>query len=158
MPTASGARNPGSSSRSLPSPLTPNWRWRRVFPGRREELSELRRWLKSLLPECTARDDVLIVASELAANAILHTASGRDGWLAVEITWHGPVVRVAVADGGAPQGPRAIDDPGSESGRGLMVVAGLSARTGVCGDPRGTTGVGRYPLGGCGCSHAWVWP
>jgi hypothetical protein len=137
MPTASGAHEPGRGSSSLPLPLAPNWRWRRVFPGHRQELSEVRRWLRSLLPECPARDDVLSVANELASNAIQHTASGRNGSFAVEVTWAGPVVGVAVADGGAPDGPRAIDDPASEHGRGLLVVAGLSARTGVCGGPRG---------------------
>jgi anti-sigma regulatory factor (Ser/Thr protein kinase) len=137
MPTASGAREPGRGSRSLPSPLAPNWRWRRVFPGHRQELSELRRWLRSLLPECPARDDVLSVANELASNAIQHTASGRDGWFAVEVTWPGQVVRVAVADEGAPDGPRIAGTPTDEHGRGLVVVAGLSAQTGVCGGLRG---------------------
>jgi hypothetical protein len=108
-----------------------------MFSGQGRELSEVRRWLRTLLPECPARDDVISVASELASNAVQHTASGRGGWFAVEVAWPGPVVRVAVADGGAPDGPRAIDDPDSEHGRGLLVVAGLSARTGVCGDSRG---------------------
>jgi anti-sigma regulatory factor (Ser/Thr protein kinase) len=150
MPTASGAHNPGSGSGSLTSPLAPNWRWRRVFPGRGEELSGLRRWLRSLLPECSAREDVISVASELASNAIVHTASGRDGWFAVEVTWPGPVVRVAVADGGAPNGPRAIDDPATEHGRGLLVVAGLSARTGVCGGPQGRLVWADVPWGDAG--------
>lgn len=36
--------------------------------------------LASVLPECPARDDVISVATELASNAILHTASGNRGW------------------------------------------------------------------------------
>ncbi|HUY47639.1 MAG TPA: hypothetical protein VMV92_18225 [Streptosporangiaceae bacterium] len=55
----------------------------------------------------------------------------------MEITWHVAVLRVAVADGGAADGPRVLDEPGSEHGRGLLVVRGLSLRTGVCGDQRG---------------------
>jgi hypothetical protein len=72
-----------------------------------------------------------------AANAVSHTASGRGGWFAVEVRWQGPVVRVVVADQGAPTGPWVSDDPAGEHGRGLLVVQGLSARSSVCGDQRG---------------------
>jgi anti-sigma regulatory factor (Ser/Thr protein kinase) len=120
------------------SPLAPIWRWRRGFPGHRRELSQLRRWLSSLLPDCPARDDVLSIASELGSNAIQHTASGQpDGWFAVEITWRRSVVQVAVADCGGPAEPRVIADPGGEHGRGLLLVQGLSVRTGWTGDSRG---------------------
>jgi len=112
-------------------------RWRRVFPGEERQLGVLRRWLESLLPDCAARDDVTSVATELGTNAVRHTASGDGGWFAVEVTWHQPAVRVAVADCGSPGGPRVIDDPASEDGRGLLLVRGLSVRTGVCGDHRG---------------------
>jgi anti-sigma regulatory factor (Ser/Thr protein kinase) len=122
----------------LPSPLAPSWRWRRVFPGHQQELSQLRRWLSSLLPECPARDDVLSVATELGSNALEHTASGRDGgWFAVEVTWHQATVQVAVADCGGPVEPKVISDPGGERGRGLLLVQGLSQRTGWTGDVRG---------------------
>jgi hypothetical protein len=97
----------------------------------------LRRWLEGLLPPCTARDDVVSVANELCANAVLHTSSGQGGWFAVEVTWHAPFVRVAVADGGAASGPRVIDDPLSEAGRGLRMVQELSVRTEISGDERG---------------------
>jgi serine/threonine-protein kinase RsbW len=112
-------------------------RWRRVFPGEERQLGLLRRWLELLLPECPARSDVACVATELGTNAVRHTASGRDGWFAVEITWHRQAVRVAVADGGAPGAPQVLEDPAAEHGRGLLVVRGLSIRTGVCGDHRG---------------------
>ena len=115
----------------------PGLRWRRVFPGEAGQLGVLRRWLELLLPECPARGDVAYVATELGANAVRHTASGQGGWFAVEITMHRQAVRVAVADGGAPGEPRVLDDPMGEHGRGLLVVQGLSARTGVSGDHRG---------------------
>jgi serine/threonine-protein kinase RsbW len=150
MPTSSGPYEQPGSWNSPPAPLGRDWRWRRIFPGHQRELSELRRWLKSLLPDCPARDDVLCVANELATNAIQHTASGRDGVFAVEVAWLGPDVRVAVADGGAPDGPRAIDDPASEHGRGLLLVAGLSARTGVCGGVGGRLVWADVPWGDAG--------
>lgn len=137
MLATSGAPERGSSV-STPSPqMVPGLRWRRMFPGDERELSSLRRWLASLFPACPARDDLAVVANELSSNAIRHTASGRGGWFAVEVTWSGLVVRVAVADGGAATQPHVIDDPEGEHGRGLVVVRELSMRMGVCGDYRG---------------------
>jgi hypothetical protein len=107
----------------------------------------MRRWLASLLPDCPARDDVTVVASELTSNAVLHTASGQGGWFAVEIIWYPLVVRVTVEDGGAPAGPRLIDDPERTHGRGLRVVHGMSIRTGVYGDHRGRQVWAEVPSG-----------
>jgi len=108
-----------------------------LFAGEDCQLREVRRWVASLLPECPARDDVACVATELGTNAVRHTASGRGGSFSVEIIWHRQWVRVAVTDAGAPDGPRLIDDPLVEHGRGLLIVRGMSARTGVRGDHRG---------------------
>jgi anti-sigma regulatory factor (Ser/Thr protein kinase) len=113
-------------------------RWQRVFPGHERELSRLRRWLSSLLPECPERDEVLSVATELGSNALMHTASGSpDGSFSVQVTWHQSLIFVAVADGGSPGEPRVIENLGGERGRGLLLVQGLSARTGWTGDERG---------------------
>lgn len=110
----------------------------RVFPGHERELSRLRRWLCSLLPDCPERDEVLSVATELGSNALEHTASGDPGGsFAVQVAWHQCLVQVAVADGGGPGEPRVIQDLDGERGRGLLLVHGLSARTGWTGDERG---------------------
>jgi serine/threonine-protein kinase RsbW len=115
--------------------------WRRDFPGNAAELRPLREWLAGLLPEAPARDDAIMVAVELATNAVKHTASGQDGFFAVEITWHAQptTVRIAVADGGARAGPQESSGRGllSEHGRGLQVVLGLASRVGACGDEGG---------------------
>jgi hypothetical protein len=135
MPSAGGAREhaaQGAQGTAAPPGLVPGLRWRRVFPGHERQLGELRRWLASLLPAGPARDDAVIVACELAGNAIRHTASGQDGWFAAEVTWH-----ATIADGGGPSQPYVIDDPGAEHGRGLQLVRGLSVRSGWCGDERG---------------------
>jgi serine/threonine-protein kinase RsbW len=114
----------------------PETSWRREFPGDPRQLAVMRRWLASLLPACPARDDLAVVATELGSNAILHTAS-QGGQFAVEVTRYQGAVRVAVTDVGAADGPRIIDDPLGEHGRGLRAVRGLSARTGVSGGPAG---------------------
>jgi hypothetical protein len=80
---------------------------------------------------------VTSVADELASNAICHTRSGQGGQFTVEITRHGPLVRVTVTDEGAPNGPALVDDPNGEHGRGLVVVNALAVRAGVHGDYHG---------------------
>lgn len=137
MTAASGSWEQSAGSPAGPATRGPAMRWCRAFPGEERQLNDLRRWLESLLPDYPERHDVASVATELGANAIRHTASGQGGCFAVEITWHRSVVRVAVADGGSPSDPRVIDDPAGESGRGLLLVQGLSVRTGAYGDHRG---------------------
>jgi serine/threonine-protein kinase RsbW len=154
MTAASGSREQGAGSPAGPATHGPAMRWCHVFPGEERQLSNLRRWLESLLPDHAGRHDVASVATELGANAIRHTASGQGGCFAVEITWHRSVVRVAVADGGSPSEPRVIDDPAGESGRGLLLVQGLSVRTGACGDHRGRLIWADIPWGDAGTEPA----
>ena len=134
-----GARMSADSEGRAPAagPWLPALRWRRVFPGEARELAALRRFLAVLLPECAARDDVMCVATELSSNALRHTASGHGGRFAVEIVWDTAAVHLAVSDGGAPSGPRVVDDPRQENGRGLLLVRALSRSCGACGDQRG---------------------
>lgn len=132
--SGSPERRPGT-----PPELAPSQRWHQVFPGEERQLSILRRWLASSLPECPARDDLILVADELASNAVRHTASGRGGSFTVELAWQEPVMRVAVSDNGGPGEPQVIDDPFAEHGRGLLLVRSLSERTGTAGDHRGRT-------------------
>jgi serine/threonine-protein kinase RsbW len=91
--------------------LAPTASWRRTFQGEPQQLGELRRWIASLLPPRPPRDDVISVADELASNAIRHTRSGQGGKFTVEITRHGPLVRVMVTDDGAPDGERRAQTP-----------------------------------------------
>ncbi|MFB9247577.1 ATP-binding protein [Sphaerisporangium melleum] len=124
-----------------PEALLPGLRWRRVFPGEPAQLKEVRAFINMLLAGHPVRDDALVCAVELCANAIAHTASGVDGVLALEV-WlsEGRTVRVLVQDAGGPTVPlprTGSDDAMSEGGRGLAIVAALSARTGMLGDHRG---------------------
>jgi hypothetical protein len=136
MAATSGAPDRGMSPSAWSSALVGGMWWRRNFPGDASQLGGVRRWPKSLLPDCPSRDDVVLVATELGANAV-HTASGQGSWFAVELIWHTSAVRVAVADYGALGAPRVIEDPAGEHGRGMLVVRASSVRTGVCGDHRG---------------------
>ncbi len=133
-PGGTDAAGPGGCVR-LPHPptgLERGTQWRRVFPGEGCELGVLRRWLAPLLPPGQARDDLVLVATELASNAICHTASGRGGWFAVEVTLCRSLVRIGVTDNGGAGQPRVIEDPAAERGRGLLLVRALALRTGSC--------------------------
>ena len=116
---------------------------RRAFPGRSSEVPRLRRWLARLLPaEAPAAEDVVMIAVELATNALKHSASGRGGTFTVEIAHlarPSAAVRVAVSDDGAPTGPAWSVHPDSVAGHGLglYLVQALASRTGVSGDHRG---------------------
>ena len=136
MPASNRSCAQDTASPAVSAVLTQELRWRRVFPGEERQLWLLRRWIAALLPECPARNDVVCVATELGTNAVRHTASGRGGWFIAEVTWYSQVVRVAVADSGAPTEPQLAGDPLADHGRGLLIVRALSVRTGVVGDAR----------------------
>jgi hypothetical protein len=89
----------------------------------------MRRWAEDLLPE--SGGDAVLVASELAANAVLHTRSGDDGCFSVEVCRAGSWARIAVGDQGSDRRPRVVE------GHGLFVVRELASGRGVDGDGDG---------------------
>jgi anti-sigma regulatory factor (Ser/Thr protein kinase) len=85
-----------------------------------------------------AVQDILVCATELAANAVLHSHSGLPrGHFSVEVVCAGQSVRVAVEDSGGPWVERGNGDTDAECGRGLHVVSALSAEMGITGDASG---------------------
>lgn len=119
-------------------------RWVRVFPGVPEQVAAVRRFVGFLLHACPAKDDAVACASELAANAVIHTASGKGGFFSVEVVRRPGAVRVAVTDAGAPTAPAVrvahsdLDDLG-ESGLGLALVAVRASVWGYAGTGSGRT-------------------
>jgi anti-sigma regulatory factor (Ser/Thr protein kinase) len=104
------------------------------FPGEAASVAEARAQVRAALdghvpPPVLA--DVLLAVSELASNAVRHTASGSapGGRYAVAVAvLDGPSrVRVAVVDQGGPDVPRvdteALADPEALGGRGLGCLA-----------------------------------
>jgi anti-sigma regulatory factor (Ser/Thr protein kinase) len=86
---------------------------------------------------CPAAGDAALIVSELAANAVQHTRSGKGGEVRVTVAatpaeW----VLVMVGDAGPDEGAvPAIpaQRASAESGRGLLLVAALSAAYGYAG-------------------------
>ncbi len=100
-----------------------------------------RRWARTVtgLPQEEA-DALELLLSELATNALEHSASGQEGHFTVTLAYLDTnAIRLAVTDagprhGGAPTVPRVRPvDPGLEHGRGLALVDRLSRRWGFLG-------------------------
>jgi serine/threonine-protein kinase RsbW len=84
-------------------PPAPAPAWQRTYPGLPAQARIVRADLRPLLAGCPAADDVLLLASELAANAIAHSDSGRPGdTFTVRLT-HRPAsgIRAEIADQGS---------------------------------------------------------
>jgi len=120
------AANPAGAS-AIPVNPQPGTRWQRIFPGVPAQVAEVRRFVSCLLTGCPARDALVSCASELAANAVVHTASGNGGFFSVEVSC--PcfgVARVSVTDAGGPTEPAvgaAVRDDTADIGD--LPVAGL---------------------------------
>jgi anti-sigma regulatory factor (Ser/Thr protein kinase) len=112
-----------------------------VFPGEPWQVVRVRQFVARVLTGCPARETLLTCVSELAANAIEHTASGAGGVFTVEVIRpRAGVALVAVTDDGCGGNPviRRADDL-AEGGRGLALVAALSSRWGYRATGRGRT-------------------
>ncbi len=72
-----------------------------TFQGVPEELGATRAWLRRLLDAHPCADDAELIISELATNAILHTASGDPlGTFHVVAVLTDHVLSISVTDGG----------------------------------------------------------
>ena len=107
--------------------------WEATYPGIPSQLARLRADLRRLLADCPLADDVLILASELAANAVTHSDSRRPGGtFTVRLQHqHGSHVHAEVTDQGSSWDgdlTAAADRP-----HGLYLLRALSTRCGVHG-------------------------
>lgn len=93
-----------------------------TFHGRAEEVSRIRHELADYLADCCpAADDLVLIADELAANAVLHSRS-RGQLIQVRCQMSPGSVRIEVEDMGGPwRKPRNDDRP-----HGLDIVHALA--------------------------------
>jgi anti-sigma regulatory factor (Ser/Thr protein kinase) len=104
----------------------------RSFPGEPRQVARARAFVAAALAGCPAREALLTCVSELAANAVVHTASGAGGAFTVEVIRPADgVALVAVTDEGGHGLPAIPDrDRFAECGRGLELVEACSSRWG----------------------------
>ncbi len=85
-------------------------------------------------------EDVVLVASELVANAVRHGSALPSGSVLVRWDVDDSGVGLRVVDGGAAGSPELRrPEPDAPSGRGLAIVATLADRWGVDTNSGGTT-------------------
>lgn len=117
--------------------------WSRSFQGLAESLSEVRQFTVAVLGNRPGVDLVVLAASELAGNAVQHTASGLPGGqFVVHVAAYADKWQVRVDDEGGdnepvlkePDGDDPDEEELAEAGRGLALVAAVSRDWGVLGD------------------------
>jgi serine/threonine-protein kinase RsbW len=123
-------------------------RYARSYPGTLDQVGRVRAFLREVLAGCPRADEAVVVGSELAANAALHSRSGIPGGhfsVGAEVN-EGAYVLVAVHDDGGPWRARAC---APRAGHGLDLVQALA-------------GPGHWGVGGdAGGRRAWarlIWP
>jgi two-component sensor histidine kinase len=82
-------------------------------------------------------EDAALLLSEVATNALAHSASGRGGGFTVTVLHRSGDVRVEVADQGGLWLPETAED--EVHGRGLVIVSSLARAWGITGDEAGRT-------------------
>jgi serine/threonine-protein kinase RsbW len=109
-----------------------------TYPGSAEHISAVRADLRALLTDCPMADDVILCASELAANAALHSHSRQPGGTFTVHTTISPghYVRIDVEDNGGPWTPTVSDPSGHH---GLDILRALAKEWGTEGDHSGRT-------------------
>jgi serine/threonine-protein kinase RsbW len=116
--------------------LSSAWRCSRIFPASPDQVAQARQFLARFLADCPLSDDALLICSELATNAIVHSDSGNSGgWFVLRVEVRDQdYVWLEVEDQG---GQWATDRVSDEGGRGLEIVALLADYWDVRGDDTG---------------------
>ncbi|MGH9466463.1 MAG: ATP-binding protein [Terriglobales bacterium] len=91
------------------TPADPITEYQQTYPGCADQVRHVRRHLAEHLGKCPAADDALLVLSEFATNAILHSRS-RGGHFTIRVTLSHDSVRLECQDAGGPWRPRRHDD------------------------------------------------
>jgi serine/threonine-protein kinase RsbW len=96
-----------------------------IYPGRADQVQLARRAVARYLAGCPAADDAVLIVSELAANAVVHSAS-RGEFFTVRAEVHADYVWVETEDLGGPWHCSQPDD----RPHGLDVIGALAGPDG----------------------------
>ncbi|GAA2812625.1 MULTISPECIES: ATP-binding protein [Nonomuraea] len=103
-----------------------------TLQGAPDQVARARRLVTAALgPSHPLHDDSVLLTSELATNAVVHSAARDGGTFTVSVLSSQSRVRVCVTDGGSEAPPCACRTSlTSQSGRGLPLLEALSHRWG----------------------------
>ena len=119
-----------------------------TYPGTAEHIRIVRADLRAVLHECPMAHDVILCASELAANAAIHSRSRLPGGpftVRAKIS-PGDHAWIEVEDNGGPTSPGIRDTAGHH---GLDIVRALATDWGIGGDHTTRTIWARFDWPGC---------
>lgn len=119
--------------------------WHGEFRAEPAQAACARHFVRRALTDCAAADDAALLTSELFANSVMHSRSGRHsvrerrGSVHVLVCHRCPgPVRITVIDDGSASAPIVRrDDRLRTTGRGLLLVQELAARWGHDGGEHG---------------------
>jgi serine/threonine-protein kinase RsbW len=114
-----------------------------MYSGSADQVRAVRAELRAALRGCPVSDDVILCASELAANAILHSHSCLPGgtFTVRAIISPGEYVQIEVEDNGGPWTPGVGD---ATQRHGLDIIPSLASEWGIDGDQSGRTVWARF--------------
>lgn len=103
------------------------------LPGGRDQVVRARRLVSATLGrDHPLHDDCVLLTSEIATNAVVHSRSGDGGAFTLIVSCSSGLVRISVRDDGSVAPPCAGHAvPDGPSGRGLPLLDALSDRWGV---------------------------
>jgi anti-sigma regulatory factor (Ser/Thr protein kinase) len=109
------------------------WKYSHSYPALADQVGKARASLTQALAGCPLADDVVLICSELASNAVLHSASSKPGGrFTIRVEAHeGDYLWIEVEDEGDPW---AEPRDAQECGWGLQIVAALATSWGIEGD------------------------
>lgn len=127
--THSGAATPARPARG-------DWLWERAFPGSADQVRHVRAAVRDLLDGCSAEETVVHLLSELSANAVLYSRSGRPGGEFIVRLRHAPGDRVwgEVEDAGSEEWGGDLAASARERS-GLFIVMTLAWACGAAEQP-----------------------
>ena len=112
----------------------------RDYPGTADQAQHVRADLARVATACPVADDLVLLASELATNAVLHTRSGHPTrtFVVRAMLYNGDHAWVEVIDQG---GTWTVNERDDERERGLAFVAAIAGEGnwGIGGDGAGRT-------------------
>jgi anti-sigma regulatory factor (Ser/Thr protein kinase) len=120
--TTHATANTTGQAQQAASPATS---YQQAFPGRADQLSQVRREIAGYLAGCPVADDMTLIADELAANAIVHTRS-LGSTFRVRCQLSPGAARIEVEDLGGPWRQRR--NPGDRP-HGLDLIQALTRQT-----------------------------
>ena len=111
----------GTQAAGAPPAIT----FERAYPGTADQPCRVRADLTEIAEGCPVADELVLIASELATNAILHSRSGHPNReFTVRATLYpGDYAWIEVIDQG---GAWTADEHDDEHGRGLAIVANVA--------------------------------